>query len=96
MSNGPEGIEVHEARERREKIAGIAKAFIERAKALGLKGKRRDDEAVAYFLGAYALATMDAKRTHDDALAKHIGTVTELCVATRGYSAVERLAAMQD
>lgn len=66
----------------------LAQYFIERATALGLKGKRRDDAALTYFLGAAALAEING----DGVAYNRLGTVAALLIAPQGYAAVLRIA----
>jgi hypothetical protein len=66
----------------------ISARFIERADALQLRGKRRDDAALDYFVGAAAGAELAGNIN----LGKHLGTVALLIVSIRGYKAVEEMA----
>lgn len=72
-----------------EIVTGLAQRFIERAEALGYKGKARDKAALDYFVGAATLADLQANH----ALAQHLGTVSALIVSVRGYFGVRELAA---
>lgn len=65
-----------------ELIKTLCAAFIERSDALGLKGKKRDDAAMHYFVGAAKaldLAGQDTKR-----LISWVGFVLQY----RGYNGV--------
>jgi len=70
----------------------LAKGFVERATAQGLKGKRRDDAVLDYFCGAY----IALKAIGETDCAHHVGTITGLVLATRGYDEVVRLANLKD
>ncbi len=69
-------------------IVMIASACVERAEALGYRGKRRDAFALDYFVGAHAGCT--AAGNPD--LASHIGAITAYVIAVRGFAYVEELA----
>ena len=69
-------------------IKTIATRFIERAAALELKGKKRDDAALDYFVGAAA----GAELAGDGKLAAQLGAVAVMIVAIRGYIGVAELA----
>lgn len=72
-------------------IKTLCKAFVERAEALNLKGKKREDAAFEFLLGAHiALAAVN----HPEA--EHVGTVTTFIIAIRGYSEVKRIAEAED
>jgi hypothetical protein len=66
----------------------IAQRFIERAEALNLKGKKRDDAALDYFVGAVAGAEMAG----DTKLAEHLGVIAAMMISVRGYFAVREIA----
>jgi hypothetical protein len=72
----------------------IAIGCRERAKALGYKGRRRDDFALDYWAGAtFALVStegLNSQRAH------HLATIGHLVLSPRGYSEIERLAAKGD
>lgn len=70
--------------------ARLARRFIERARALELKGKARDHAAMHYFVGAAAVLE-EAGLT--DA-SQHVAVVTMLALAPRGYREIETLAAL--
>lgn len=57
----------------------VAQQFVERAKALGMKGKKRDDAAMEYFCGA---CTALEQVGHADL--DHMMRVTVLLVSPRG------------
>ena len=65
----------------------LAQTFVERAYALGLKGKRRDELALEFFMGAYALV----QATGDKVLEERIALVA-FVVAARGFSFVRETA----
>ena len=65
----------------------LAKRFIARAEALSWKGKKRDNAAVEYFVGA----THGADLAGDTALAGHLRTLAVLVVAV-GFQGVEAMA----
>ena len=69
-------------------VQTIAKRFIERAEALELKGKKRDDAALDYFCGAAAGAELAGNAQ----LATHIGVVCATMLSVRGFFAVKELA----
>jgi hypothetical protein len=71
---------------------GLAKLFIERAEHLGLKGKKRDDEALSYFVGA----VQGARAAGADDLAEHLGRISYLVIAVRGYFGVNEIANRED
>lgn len=73
----------------------IAIAFVQRAEALGMKGKSRDNAAIEFFLGAYVAAYGLAKGDAESDAGKHathILAVTQMLVCTRGYAEVKRIA----
>ena len=63
----------------------LCEKFIERADALGLKGKKRDDYALEFMIGA---ATTLALIGHPEA--DHVCRCSALLVSTRGYLAIVR------
>lgn len=67
----------------------LAQAFIERAVARNYRGKKRDDAALDFFIGATNLAQF----TGDAALTQHLKTILVLIIAVRGFKGVEELAA---
>ena len=61
--------------------------FVERADYMGLKGKARETECLAFFVGASsALQTID----HPDK--GHVLGCTAMIIASRGYGEVKRIA----
>jgi hypothetical protein len=65
-------------------IKAICHGFVERAEALNLKGKKRDDAAMDYFVGANrALVAMGHAEE-----ASAIGTWTAFVLAHQGYRAI--------
>ena len=65
----------------------LAKRFVERASALGLKGVKRDNAALDYFCGAAS-----ALEEIGDPRAASIATTAALIVAVRGYMGVAEIA----
>jgi hypothetical protein len=74
------------------RIQPIAAKCVERAAALHLKGKRRDDAALDFFVGAAA----GAELAGDTALAPHIGMTAAMLVSVRGYLAIAELPREKD
>lgn len=64
--------------------AALAEAFVERASQLDYKGKKRDDAALDYFVGA----AISAKLKGDNGLHDHLGRVGLFIIAVRGYQGV--------
>lgn len=73
---------------RKEQLQTLASRFVERANALHYRGRRRDDAALDYFLGAATGASIAG----DETLALALGNLTGLVLSLRGYAEVERLA----
>lgn len=71
-----------------EIVRRLAQRTIEHVEALGLKGKRADDAALHYFVGAASLADETGNRE----LAQHLGTVCVLIVSVRGMFGIRELA----
>lgn len=69
-------------------VKTIAERFVERSSALGLKGKKRDDAALDYFLGAAA----GAELAGDVQMACQLGLVSAMIISVRGYAGVVSLA----
>ena len=61
--------------------------FVERSDYLGLKGKARDAECLAFFVGAST-----ALQTVDHADKGHVLGCTAMIIASRGYGEVKRIA----
>jgi hypothetical protein len=61
---------------------------VERVQALQLRGRRADDECLAYWLGAAA----GAETAGDASMARHLVTIGAAVIAGRGYVEVARLA----
>lgn len=78
----------------RLEVQKIAKLFITRAEHLNLRGRKRDDAAMEFFVGAAMGVNTLVKEKGDDAstLYDHIILVASLLIATRGYAAVVGLA----
>jgi hypothetical protein len=74
---------------RRVVIKRLAVSFLERADALGLKGKRADSAALEYFIGACALAQAQG----DTAMYEHLGRLVGMVICLRGVFAVRELVA---
>ena len=68
----------------------LAAKFIERADALGYKGKKRDDAALDFFVGAGAVAA----ETGNAELAMHLTRVVVMIISVRGFFGVKELAAV--
>lgn len=68
-------------------LVEIASKFKERKDALGYKGKKLDDAALDFFIGA----AVGARAAGNDDIAKHIEAVAALLVAVRGYVAVSEI-----
>lgn len=75
-----------------EKINAISSAlanrFIERAEALGYKGKKRDDAALDYWCGAASLA----EEFGNAPLALALGGQAVHMIGVRGFFAIKELA----
>lgn len=69
-------------------LKSLCKHFMIRASTHGLKGKKRDDEACAYFAGAAVALTL---AEHPEA--NQVGTWFSLVLSVRGYEAIEKQAA---
>lgn len=67
----------------------LAQLMVGRVTTLGLKGKKADDEACAFFSGAATMAHIEGQ----EVLAQHLGRVTSLLIAVRGMAAVRQIAA---
>ena len=74
------------------RINELAKRFVERAEALGYKGKERDDAALDFFCGA----AVGAEIIGNQAEADRIGRVAVMMVSVRGYIAIKELAAERE
>jgi len=80
-------------------LTRLCAKFIQRADHLALKGKKRDDAALDYLIGAAsALYTFSATHGLDPAAiaaahsdAQHIATVTAAVITVRGFSEVARI-----
>jgi hypothetical protein len=68
-------------------VKNIAKRFVGRVKECGFKGKKRDELALEFFVGAAACAEGQG----NEELTQHILRIAML-VSVRGYSEVEVLA----
>jgi hypothetical protein len=67
----------------------LALSFIERADALSLKGKKRDDAALDYWCGA----AIGAGLAGNTQLESHLGRIAALVISVRGFMAVKEIAA---
>ena len=65
------------------------KSLVERCDALGLKGKKADNEAVTYFCGVYTGLRLAGKEED----AAYIGRMVAIVIAVRGMSEVRRILA---
>ncbi len=76
-------------------VQRLAKLFVHRATELELKGKKRDDAAIEFFMGAYAgchTLSMGNKDSAAGMAADHILRVTSMVICVRGYAAVKEIA----
>lgn len=71
--------------------AKIAESFMRRSEALGLKGRKRDEFALEYFIGA-AYAYLAAGMTEE---CNNLSAIAGLMIAPRGYHAVQELGATE-
>lgn len=69
----------------------LCKAFVQRADHQNLKGKKRDDMALEFMVGAYAAL---AAAKHPEA--EHVGAVVAMVICTRGFSEVKKIAEAED
>ena len=79
----------------RPEVKRIAEAFVKRAIHHNLRGKRRDELAVEFFLGAVTglkVLAGDDEKSEAGKLCNRILMVVELMVLPRGYAAVLELA----
>jgi hypothetical protein len=67
-------------------IKTLCTKFIERSQALGLKGKKRDDAALHFFVGAAHALLLVNPKSED---AQRVKRWLELILQMRGYEAVE-------
>lgn len=72
-----------------ERVVTLCGLCVERMAALGLKGKKADDAALHYFVGAASGATL----AKDDDLSAKIQAFAMFFVAYRGMFEVRRVAA---
>lgn len=72
----------------RKNVRWLCQQFIERSNAIGYRGRRRDDAALDYLIGA----AQAFKVAGHDWESEAIGRICYLDVATRGFKAVERVA----
>lgn len=69
-------------------ITALARTFKTRAENFNLRGKKRDELACEFFLGA----SMGAEHAGDKQLSQTILAIASLLICTRGYAAVLELA----
>ena len=69
-------------------LLALARQYYSRAHALGVKGKKRDDGAIEYFVGAWA--ALDAT---DHPHASRIGQWSAMLLCTRGCAEITRIVA---
>ena len=65
-------------------IKAISELFVKRAEAMQMTGKKRDQAALEFMLGALAVAEVKG----DTALFNHLSKFVAFLVTTRGYAAV--------
>lgn len=70
-------------------LYNLAQHIIERAEALGLKGKKGDDMALDYIIGA----AVGARIAGNEKIAGHFACVAAMIISVRGYSEFERIVA---
>lgn len=68
-------------------LTALARSFVNRAKSLNLKGKKRDNAAMEFIVGAWQGASLAG----NEKLAEHFGVVAALIISVRGYSEFERI-----
>lgn len=73
----------------RKTVRWICQQFVERSEALGYKGKRRDDAAIDYMVGAAQGCIAAGEKD----VGESIGRIVYMSVSTRGYKEIQRLAA---
>lgn len=69
-------------------ITTLAKSIVERCNALDLKGKKRDNECLALWIGAIH----GARLAGNEDMANHFERMAVYLIAIRGYSECLRLA----
>ena len=70
-----------------EALDELCRKFKERAEYHGLKGKRRDDELMAFMVGAASALYLAGRKDEGD----HVASVTAMIFSTRGYAGVDRI-----
>jgi hypothetical protein len=68
-------------------IMSLTKAFVSRSTEQGYKGKRRDDAALEFFLGA----VVSARELGREDVAQHLEVFAALVLSVRGYRELELL-----
>ena len=69
-------------------IQKLAQRFVGRAAETRMRGKKRDEASLEFFLGAAALAEAQG----DEPLCQHILKISGWMISIRGFKAVEELA----
>lgn len=69
----------------------LCQGFKDRAEGRELKGKRRDDAAIDYFVGA-----VRALQVIENEHARHVETWLVLVLSVRGFRAVEDVIALEE
>lgn len=69
-------------------VVDLAKRLVERCEALKLKGKKRDDECLSFWLGAAQGAILAGNAR----MGQHLGTIGAMIISVRGSFAVAELA----
>ncbi len=76
----------------RQNIAAImARRFKQRSETMGHKGKKRDDAALEFFIGAAIALSVSGQND----LAEALTVAVSFDISFHGYTAIERLAAIQ-
>jgi hypothetical protein len=75
--------------QQRKAVKQLAERFLERAKMLGYKGKKADDMALEYFVGA----TIAAELSGQTDFASYLTLLSAMSVSVRGVFAVREFAA---
>ncbi len=69
-------------------VVDLAKLLVERCDALKLKGEKRDDECLSFWIGAAQGATLAGNAR----MGQHLGTIGAVIISVRGSFAVAELA----
>jgi hypothetical protein len=70
-----------------QQIKRLAELFLERSTGLGYKGKKRDDFALEYFVGAAALARV----TGQEDLCQRLSALVNYTISIKGFIAVNEI-----